>query len=85
MKHYELNGVTKQVPTGFSWTTLLFGVFPALFRGDLKWFVIQLLTHVLIAALTFGVGLVVTWLVFAFIYNRQYEKDLKVAGWAEKS
>ena len=85
MKIYELNGVEKKVPTGFSWTTLIFGFFPALFRGDLKWFAIQFVTNLVVALITFGFGLIVTWIVFAFIYNRKYEDDVKAAGWTHKA
>ena len=68
-------GIIKKAPVGFSWTTLFFGGFPALFRGDIKWFCIQ----VLVACFTLGVSTVV----FAFIYNKAYihrllEKGFKV-------
>lgn len=81
MRLYEINGVEKEVPTGFSWTTLLFGFFPALFRGDLKWVAIMLITNLVVGLLTFGLGLLVTFVVFAAIYNKKYEKDLKIKGW----
>lgn len=81
MRLYEINGVERKVPTGFSWTTLLFGFFPALFRGDLKWVAIMLITNIVVAFLTLGFGLLVTWIVFAAIYNGKYENDLKIKGW----
>jgi hypothetical protein len=62
----------KQVPIGFSWTTLLFGVFVPLIRGDIKWFIIFLL----LAFMTFGLA----WLVIPFLYNKIYVKDLVSRG-----
>lgn len=61
-------GVTKTSPTGYSWTTLFFGFFPAIFRGDFKGAMIGLLG-----------GLVGAWLffaIFAAFYNKLYIKDL---------
>jgi hypothetical protein len=59
------NGVEiKQAPVGFSWTTLFFGGFPALLRGD---FIVGIVL-ILINAITYGIAGIVA----AFIYNKMY-------------
>jgi len=63
----------RDVPIGFSWTTLLFGVFVPLLRGDIKWFFIFLV----LAIITGGVA----WLVIPFIYNKIYVKGLISKGY----
>ena len=69
-------GIIKTAPVGFSWTTLFFNALPALFRGDMKWFCIQLL----IACCTGGFSA----LIFAFIYNKLYVKKLLESGYKVK-
>lgn len=66
-------GATKEIKTGFSWTTLFFGCFPAMFRGDWKWAIIMILA----AIVTSGIS----WLIFPFFYNRLYIKDLLNNGY----
>ena len=73
--------VIKQAKVGFSWTTFFFGFFPALFRGDFKWFAIILLIDIFIAPFTVGIGDFIIGLVFAIIYNNIYIKDLLAKGW----
>ncbi len=73
----RVSGAVKEAPVGFSWTVFFFGFFPALFRGDWKWAVIIFL----LALLTFGLSN----LVFMFIYNKLYIKDLVGAGFKAKS
>jgi len=74
-------GLTKQVKVGFSWTTFFFGFFPALFRGDLKWAAIMFIIEVILGAFTFGIGAWVSGIVFSFIYNKIYIKELIEKGY----
>ncbi|MGF9699437.1 MULTISPECIES: DUF2628 domain-containing protein [Paenibacillus] len=74
-------GVTKNVKVGFSWTTLFFGFLPALFRGDLKWAVIMFLIAAALGAFTFGIGAWVSGIVFSFVYNKIYIKELLEKGY----
>jgi len=68
----QITGETRIVPTGFSWTTLFFGPFPALFRGDILWAVIMAGTALLTAGLA--------WLVWPFVYNGLHIKRLLDKG-----
>jgi len=71
------SGSIKEAPVGFSWTVLFFGFFPPLFRGDMKWAVILFI----LALITWGLS----GLVFMFLYNKLYIKDLIGAGYKVKS
>ncbi|WP_220375691.1 hypothetical protein [Paraperlucidibaca baekdonensis] len=66
-------GARKSAPVGLSWTVLIFGFLPPLFRGDIKWGVIILLFWL------FSAGL--TNIVFMFIYNKLYIKELMLEGY----
>lgn len=70
-------GAMKEAPVGFSWTTLLFSFIPALFRGDWKYAAIQCVLSIL----TMGLSAII----FAFIYNKLYIKDLIGAGFKGQS
>ncbi|AKG36750.1 hypothetical protein [Paenibacillus durus] len=74
-------GLTKEVKVGFSWTTFFFGFLPALFRGDLKWAIILLIIESVMGSFTLGVGAVVTGIVFSFVYNKIYIKELIEKGY----
>jgi len=64
------SGEHRVVPTGFSWTTLFFGPFPALFRGDVLW-------AALIAVSAF---LLFPLLIWPFVYNGIHLKRLLAKG-----
>ena len=70
-------GGIKEAPVGYSWTTLCFGFLPALFRGDWKWGVIMLLFNLC----SFGLAQII----FSFIYNKLYIRDLIGAGFKAQS
>nr|WGD75880.1 DUF2628 domain-containing protein [Bacillus subtilis] len=74
-------GLTKEVKVGFSWTTFFFGFFPALFRGDLKWVAIMFIISVALGSFTLGIGGWVSGIVFSFIYNKLYIKELIEKGY----
>lgn len=80
MKIYLKNdaGVTKQVKVGFSWTTLFFAFFPALFRGDLKWAVIMFIISAVVGPFTLGIGAWISGIIFSFVYNKIYIKELVI-------
>ena len=79
LKHES--GVTKKVKKGFSWTVLFFGLFVPLIRGDLKWALIMFLLQLLAGYFTFGLGSFVVSLIFGFVYNKVYIKDLLEKGY----
>lgn len=70
-------GEERKAPIGFSWTTLFFGFFPALIRGDWKWSLIMLVFTCLTGP--------ISWIVFPFIYNRIYYNESIREGFAHVS
>ncbi len=76
-----VTGVKKQGYIGFSWTSLFFGGFPALFRGD-----VGIGLGMLVVGFIAGfVGVVLGWfivgIIWAFIYNGIYTKKLIESGY----
>ncbi len=78
-------GSVKQVKVGYSWTTLFFGFLPALFRGDFKWFAIIALLEIFCGSFTLGIGVGLITIIFSFIYNGLYIKDLLRQGYKPAS
>ena len=70
-------GMVKECKIGFSWTTFFFGFFPAIFRGDWKWAIVQFIA----ACCTFGLSSIV----FCFIYNKLYINGLLEKGYKPAS
>lgn len=71
------SGIVKEAPVGFSWTTLFFGFFPAMIRGDWLW-----------AIIIFGAAMItlgLSTIIFAFIYNRIYIQGMMKQGFKVKS
>ncbi|SPF76419.1 hypothetical protein ALP8811_01424 [Aliiroseovarius pelagivivens] len=58
------NGRLRDAPIGFSWTTLFFGPFPALFRGH--W--VGAIVIFIVTLISYGLA----GIVFPFFYNRWY-------------
>lgn len=87
MAHSKINlknpiiGTCKSAPVGFSWTTFFFGPLPALFRGDIKWAAIIFFASVLVGIFTSGIGVIVTAIIFGFVYNKNYISDLVAKGY----
>ena len=74
------NGLVKETKAGFSWTTLFFGFFVPLLRGDLKWAVIMLIVNLVVVAVL-GPVAPILWIIWAFAYNKIYIKDLYEKGY----
>jgi hypothetical protein len=80
LKHKD-SGIVKDGYYGFSWTTLFFGFFPALFRGDFITFIGGFVVSVIIALVTAGFGALFIGLVWAFMYNKYYTRRLLERGY----
>lgn len=64
---------------GYSWTTLIFGVFPPLFRSDFLTFIGLFVISGILAATT-GVGAIVAIIIWSFMYNKYYTLNLIKKG-----
>jgi len=80
MRH-KTSGILKNGFYGFSWTTLFFGCFPALFRADFLTFVSSFVVLILLALITNGVGWFVAFPGWAFFYNNYFTKRLLENGY----
>lgn len=74
-------GLTTDGFIGFSWTSLFFGEFPALIRGDVVAGIVLLLLGLVAAALSAGLLWFVVGIVWAFIYNKKYTVALLEKGY----
>lgn len=80
MIHPE-TGVVKDGFYGFSWTSFFFGGFPAVFRGDIGSGLAVLAFSLLIVIPTFGIGPLVLFIVWGFVYNKRYTVGLLEKGY----
>ena len=72
LKHQNTN-VIKKCKVGFSWTSLFFGFFVPVVRGDVLWGILSLLLDI-------STGFIF-WLIFPIIYNKIYIKNLLEKGY----
>jgi len=75
------SGLAKKGFVGFSWTSLFFGPFPAMFRADWLGFFIYVGLGIVLAAATAGIGNVIQCVVWPFFYNRWFTKRLIESGY----
>lgn len=74
-------GEVRIVPTGFCWPQLFLSFLVPLWRADWRYFATELALLIFSAAFTVGIGMPIVALVFAFIYNKLYIKDLLARGY----
>ena len=74
-------GLTKDGFIGYSWTTLFFGSFPALFRGDFITFIGVFVVLIILGIISFGIGAFIAMIVWSFLYNKYYTRKLIEKGY----
>ena len=80
LKH-STSGVIKTGYYGFSWTTLFFGFFPALFRADFATFIGGFIIYVILGLISFGLLPLVASIAWSFMYNKYYTRRLLERGY----
>ncbi|WP_199756189.1 hypothetical protein [Candidatus Pantoea deserta] len=65
---------------GFSWTTLFFGAFPALFRKDFITFIGLFVILIILAFVSLGIAPFFVMLIWSFMYNKYYTTGLLKKG-----
>jgi len=80
LKHKD-TGLTKEAFQGFSWTTFFFGCWPALFRGDVLWFITGFVVVTAGMLFTEGIGSFVYCLTMGFCYNDIHMNNLLEKGY----
>ena len=78
-------GAVKEVKVGFSWTVFFFGFFVPFIRGDFKWGIILLVISLVAGGVSMGAGAGLIDIVFAFLYNKLYVKELVSKGFEPSS
>ena len=79
LRHHQ-SGVVKNGYFGFSWTSFFFGGIPALVRGDISGLAV-LVCALVIAIPTLGLGALVVFIIWAFVYNKRYTIRLLEKGY----
>jgi formylglycine-generating enzyme required for sulfatase activity len=72
LKH-SVSNLIIEAKVGYSWTVLFFGIFVPLFRGDILWSIISLVTTILTGG--------IFWWIFPSFYNKIYIKSLLEKGY----
>ncbi len=75
------SGLQASAYLGFSWTTLFFGSFPALFRGDFLTFVGTFVVYFILALCSYGTLAFIASLIWAFLYNKYHARKLIERGY----
>lgn len=75
------SGLNRRAFVGFSWTSLLFGPFPAAIRGDWLGFGAYVLLMVVVGSVTAGIAVPIVWIAWAFAYNRWHARRLVERGY----
>lgn len=65
--------VIRNAPIGFSWTSLFFGFWVPLLRGDFVW----CLLYIILSTVSLGLF----WIIFPFIYNKIFLRKLLEKGY----
>lgn len=82
---------TKETKVGFSWTTLFFGFFPAMFRGDTKGGSVLAVWYIIKSMIIYNAGFAMLGVIIgvdillAMCYNKTYIEELLRDGYEPAS